>query len=197
MLSKIGKSTLFDSCTARSIRAAFARFDVFAAGVDDIAEARDFAGRLIGGQMADTSTIARIHQKTDRATLFLARDGEELTGVIAFLLLSEQGLEAILAERFNGLDPDPSHIAGDGAPLAAVYNWTIAASRNRAVKRLIDGYEAMRRQAVPRLTFYSRPVTEAGWRLTVDRLKYKPLAGSTIGLVWSAPLPAQATEMAA
>jgi hypothetical protein len=184
------------SNAAQLIRDSFAQCGVSSADLDEIDEARDFAARLIGGKVTSAQTIARVHDRTG-AALFLTRDGAELTGLLAFVLLSEQGLTALWADRFDGLEPDPDHVAGDGKPPAAVYNWGIAASRFRAVKRLIDGYQLMRRSAVPHLAFFGRPVTEQGRRLTIDRLQFKPVPGSRTGLVWIEPINQQASAVAA
>lgn len=184
------------SYTSEAICAAFAEFGVAPARSDEIEEARDFAVRLIGGEIVTPTTLAWVHARTG-AGLFLTRDAGELTGLLSFLLLSERGRRAVWADDFQAVEPDPKHLAIDGRAAAGVYNWGIAATRCRAVKRLIDGYELIRRQAVPHLAFFGRPVTELGRRLTIDRLKFKPVPGSKTGLVWIEPIGQQISAVAA
>lgn len=187
MRLKTAETRSGDSYAEHAICAAFAEFGVSPARLDEIEEARGFAARLIGGEMASAETLAWMHQRTG-AALFLARDGGELTGLLAFILLSEEGVRAVWADTFEALQPDPAHVAGPGAPPAGIYNWGVATSRFGAVKRLFGAFELMRRQAVPHLAFFGRPSTKAGWRVTVDHLKFKPLPGSKTGLVWIEPV---------
>lgn len=47
-------------------------------------------------------------------------------GIVALLPLSSQGVNALLAGKFDGACPDPSFICGPNATPAAVYIWLIA-----------------------------------------------------------------------
>ncbi|HKT54268.1 MAG TPA: hypothetical protein VJP88_07435 [Caulobacteraceae bacterium] len=175
------------SLAVEQICAAFAQFKVAPARPHEVAEARGFAARLIGGEIVSAETLSRVHRRTG-VSLFLARDQGELTGVLAFLPLNARGRQALWSDTFSAIEPCAAHIATQGETPAAIYNWGIAASRHRAVKRLIDGYELMRREVVPGAAFFGRPVTEAGRRLMIDRLKFKSVPRSRTGLVWIEPI---------
>jgi hypothetical protein len=175
---------------------ALAVFDISPAQLSEVGEARALAVRLIGGDMATTETIARVHERTG-AGLFIIRQHGALTGLLAFLLLSESGRTALLKGSLDTLAPSPGHLVTDGEEAAGVYSWAIAAANHGAAQSLVRGHERMRHVAVPHLPFYLRPVTPQGRRLAVVRLGFKPLPGSRNGLFWSEPKEQSLLEVAA
>jgi hypothetical protein len=176
--------------------AALAEFAVSPAQPSEVGEARALAMRLIGGEMATTETIAQVHERTG-AGLFVIRQQGALTGLLAFLLLNEQGRAALLKGNLDTLAPSPGHLAADGEEAAGVYSWAIAAANHGAAQSLVRGHERMRHIAAPHLPFYLRPVTPQGRRLAVVRLGFKPLPGSKAGLFWSEPKEQGVLEVAA
>ena len=184
------------SRSVRAIRAAFAEFGVEPAGLGDIAAARRFALGLIGGQMASTETIARVHEGTG-AGLFLVRDGAAIRGLLAFIMLNRAGAEAAVCDDFDSLTPRPEYICPADQEPAAIYSWAIAAADKDAATRLIRGHERLRHVAVAHLPFYCRLATEEGRRLAIVRMGFKPLPGSDSGLFWSEPKADSLVEVAA
>jgi len=179
-----------------AVCAALAEFDISPAQPHEIAEARALAVRLIGGEMAAAETIAQVHRRTG-AGLFVVRQDSGLTGLLAFILLSEGGRSALLDGSLDTLAPSPSHVVEDGDEPAGVYSWAIAAANHGVAQSLVRGHERMRHIAVPHLPFYLRPVTAQGRRLAVVRLGFKPLPGRKLGLFWAEPKDQSLLEVAA
>ncbi len=169
-----------------AVRGAFAQFGVTPAEPGEIDEAQAFAARLIGGKIATPATIARVHARTG-VGLFVVREAGELTAVVALVFLSEAGRRAVWTDAFDSVNPAASHIMRRGGEPAGIYGWGIAATNHQAAQRAIEGYELTSRIAVPHLAVFGRPVTPAGLRLMIDRLGFKPVPGSTSGLVWIEP----------
>jgi hypothetical protein len=184
------------SRSVRAIRAAFAEFGVEPAEVGDVAPARRFALRLIGGRMASTETITSVHERTG-AGLFLVRDGAAIRGLLAFIMLNRAGADAAVCDDFDSLTPRPAYICPADEEPVAIYSWAIAAASKDAATRLIRGHERLRHVAVAHLPFYCRLATEEGRRLAIVRMGFKPLPGSDSGLFWSEPKADALVEVAA
>ena len=178
------------SWVVTAIHATLATFDIWPARPDQMAEAREFAARLIGGEIVKPETLAWVHERTG-AALFLAREDGVLTGVWAALLMNEAGLRAAMADAFDAVDPDPSYVAARDEEPAAVYAWGIAGSTRDSAKRLVAAGAAVDQAALSHLPGFTRPVTEAGMRLALERMNFKPVPGSKTGLVWMAPRAAR------
>jgi hypothetical protein len=181
-----GRSKSRFSPTVVGIRAAFAEFGVTPAEPREIAEAQAFASRLIGGKLVSPEKLASIHRTTG-AGLFLVHEDGELTAIFAMVLLNPAGRRAVEADEFDSLDPPPRHVIGPGEEPAAIYGWGIAATNHPAAQRIIDACGLLGRTAAPHLPIFARPVTPRGLRLMVERMNFKPVPGSTTGLVWAEP----------
>ena len=174
------------SPTVVAIRAAFAEFGVLPAKPEEIVEAQEFATRLIGGKLVSPETLASIHDVTG-AGLFLVHEEGELTALFAMVLLNADGRRAVEADEFDSLEPPPHHVIARGEEPAAIYGWGIAATNHPAAQRIIDACGLLGRTAAPNLPVFARPVTPRGLRLMVERMNFKPVPGSTTGLVWADP----------
>ena len=174
------------SWVVNAIHATLAGFDVWPAEPAQMIEAREFAAALIGGDIVTPETLAWVHERTG-ASLFLAREAGRLTGVWAAVLLSEAGVRACHADAFDALEPDPAHVAEASAEPAGVYAWGIAGSTRESARRLVAAGAAVDQAALAHLPGFTRPVTEAGMRLALERMNFKPVPGSKTGLVWMAP----------
>lgn len=174
------------SSTVIGIRAAFAEYGVLPARPDQIVEAQAFATRLIGGKLVSPEKLASIHETTG-AGLFLVHEDGELTALFAMVLLNAEGRRAVEADQFDSLEPPPHHVIARGEEPAAIYGWGIAATNHPAAQRIIDACGLLGRTAAPHLPVFARPVTPRGLRLMVERMNFKPVPGSTTGLVWAEP----------
>lgn len=168
------------------IRRELAAYDLIPATEDDIAEARSFAADLIGPDIVSAEALQRVHERSG-AGLFLARERGALTGVLAFVLLNQAGLDAVWAETFDAVDPAPSHVSPASENPKALYGWGVAAITKPSATRLIEGARAMWAGAVMGLPYFARPTTPKGERLMRERLNFEDCPGSNTGLVWLPP----------
>jgi hypothetical protein len=172
------------------IHSTHAGFSVQAARPDQIAEARAFAAFFIGDKVATAETLAWVHERSG-ASLFLAHEDGRLAGVWAALLLSEAGVRACYDDTFDGLEPDPAHVARRTEEPAGVYAWGIACATKDTARRLIAASDAVDAVALAHLHAFTRPVTEAGMRLAQERKGFRPVEGTKTGLFWVGPRRAQ------
>src|ERR1700739_1799609 len=110
-----GRQTAVDkpkssSWVVKMVNSTHAGFGVQAARPDQMAEARAFAAFFIGDKVAAAETLSWVHERSG-ASLFLAHEDGRLSGVWAALLLSEAGVRACYDDTFDGLEPDPAHVA--------------------------------------------------------------------------------------
>ena len=173
-----------------AIHTTHAAFDIWPAEPDQMVEAREFAAALIGEDIVTPETLARVHDRSG-AALFLAREEGRLTGVWAAVLLTEAGVRACHDDRFNALDPDTDHIAEKCNEPAGVYAWGVAGATKESAKRLLISAAAVDQATLSHLPGFTRPTTEAGRRLALERMNFRPVPGSKTGLVWMAPRTAQ------
>jgi hypothetical protein len=183
-----GDSTL--SSVVAAIHATHASFDIWPAAPAQMQEARAFAAALIGDDIVTPETLAWAHERTG-ASLFLAREDGRLTGVWAALLLTEAGVRACHDDTFNALEPDPDHVAEKTSEPAGVYAWGIAGATKDSSKRMLIAGAAVDYATLSHMPGFTRPTTEAGRRLALERMNFKPVPGSTTGLVWMAPRTAR------
>lgn len=163
-------------------------FEVRPAKSPEVQAAREFAAQLIGEGIVTARDLERVHRLTGGSCLFIATEEGELTGVLAFVLLSVSGLRAVLTGAFDARSPAADHVAGPGAPACAFYGWGVAATTKASARRLVEGARTIMAGAVGHLPKFARPTTEAGHRLMRERLGFEDLPGSKDGLVWQAPL---------
>jgi hypothetical protein len=179
-------------CKPRSSRVAYAihlgltAYGLSPAWSGDMAQARAFAAGLIGPDIASPGVLDRVQRRTG-AALYLAHEGGRLTGVWASVLLTEAGVRACHADRFEALNPDLKHVAENGFEPAGVYGWGIAASTRDTARRIVAAGESLFLGALAHLPHFARPVTAAGVRLSVDRFSFQPVPHATSGLVWMPP----------
>ena len=146
------------------------------------AEPSSFLGRA--------DELDRVQSLTGRASLFVTEEEGALCGVLAFVLLSGEGLRAVYQGGFDACAPSARHLACPGENIHAFYGWGVAATTKTSARRVVDGARGVMAGAVGPLPKFARPTTEAGHRLMRERLGFVDLPGSDSGLVWQAPLDA-------
>lgn len=170
-----------------SIGRVLAGFYLQPAKTTEFLEARALAAQLIGAEIVPPEVLRRVHERSGGG-LFLTREQAALTGALAFVLLSREGLTAIETDRFDAVDIPLNHIARPSELPAGLYAWGLCASTPRSARRVVAGARAMRVEVVPDLPCFGRAATPAGRRLMVDHLRCKPLSHSRTGLlVFEAP----------
>ena len=170
------------SSTVQIIHAQLVTWEVYPVVAAELGDAYRIAVDLIGPNIASADTLKRVHDQTG-AGLFVAHERGIVTGVLALILLNSAGARAVRTDHFDGVDPPPAQIVQRGEEPAALYAWGMAATSLRTAQRLIQGYIGIDRVAVPQLDCFGRPATQAGARLMTGRLGFKPLRGSTTGVV--------------
>jgi hypothetical protein len=165
-----------------SIGLVLAGFDLWPAQPGEFLEARALAARLIGAEIVDPEVLHRVHARSGGG-LFLTREQGVLTGVLALVLLSPHGLDAIETDRFDGVDTLVSHVARPSEEVAGLYAWGLCASTPRGARRVVAGARAMRLRVVPDLPCFGRAATPAGRRLMVDHLRCRPVPNSGAGFL--------------
>jgi hypothetical protein len=165
-----------------------ATFGVRPAAPGEVAAARDLAAQLIGDGIVTTDELDRVQSLTGGTSLFVTEDEGALCGILAFVLLSSQGLQAVRQGLFDARAPGALHLAGPGETIHAFYGWGVAATTKTAARRVVDGARTIMAGAVGPLPKFAHPTTEAGHRLMRERLGFVDLPGSVQGLVWQAPL---------
>jgi hypothetical protein len=178
------------SWAVEAMHAAHARFDIWPAKSEEMGEARELAARLIGVEIVKPETLSRVHERTGGA-VFVARQHGRVIGVWAAVLLSGAGFRAALADTFNAIEPETSHIADRREEPVAIYIWGIVGATRDSAHRIVAAGVAVD-VALAHLPAFTRPTTPAGRRIALGRMGFKPLAGSDTGLVWMEPRAAGA-----
>ncbi len=173
----------------------FSSIGLEAATRDEMVAAHSLAQDMIGGETASVETLRRV-QAHMGAAVFIHRERGEITGLLAWLLLTPRGLRALITGRFNGVDPSPAHLCRPGEAPAALYGWGYAGRTRRASAVAIKGALLARREICPQLPFFTRGATPDGARLLAGRLECQPFPVDTPGLFWAPPLAAQIEEAA-
>lgn len=143
------------------------------------------AARLIGPQIVQPEALRMVQERSGSA-LFVTRGPKGLTGVLALIPLSSEGLNALESGRFDSLAPQPAEIAMIGQEPEAIYVWGIAAIRKMAGAWLSNGLLAVFDEATPHLPYFARAATSAGEHLLL-RVGFAPHPGPITGLLRRAP----------
>ena len=172
-----------ESPTITRIREVLSIHGAIPAGPADIAPARALAERRMQSPMADAETIAAVQARSG-VSVFVAREANEIAGVMGFVLLTPAGAACVVADRFDALNPAQIDICARNDEPAAIYGWGIATTSHSATKTLATAAGAMGRQVIPHLRWYMRTVTADGERLIMKRQGWRRVPGSSAGLIW-------------
>lgn len=174
---------LFDPASSIEL---FAGVGLKSATREDIGSIHRLAKAMIGGQVADEAALWRVQSLMHGAALYVYRERGEITGFLAWLPLSPEGVEALIAGLFNGLDPAASHLCAVGAQGGAAYGWGYAGRTRRATAAVIKGTYLARNDMCGAMPFFTRAATADGARILSGRLECLPFRDIP-GLFWSEP----------
>jgi hypothetical protein len=149
-------------------------------------DARALAVTRIGPDIAPAQMAQSLNEKTG-GCIFYQRSVTRIIGLLGFIPLRPEGLVALEADDFDGVDPPLQFVAAPGDLLAAVYGWVFVGSTPRAAATVISGMIAIR-ESLPLIPFYGRCATEEGRRVVTGRMGYVPVPGSRSGLVLNTPV---------
>jgi len=153
------------------------------------------AARLIGPTLADLETVHAAQDRT-RTTCFAFVEDGELTGLFAFLLANDRGLEALMSDAFDPLSPDMELLAAPDQRPAAYYGWALAGTTPAARLTVISAANHLRHHTLRYAPCFCHVATEAGRRAVTGKLGYSLVPGSISGL-YRAPAVAELAGAAA
>jgi hypothetical protein len=142
--------------------------------LDELDEIRAFASRLIAHKVASRAAYAGALAVQPFA-LLVCREAGRIAGVMGQLFLRRQGVEAVLAGCFDGVDLDPALLTHEGERPIAGYIWGVAADSKPAAKAVFAASNEIRYRFFPTLTVFTRAVTPVGRHISVSRYGYRPL----------------------
>jgi hypothetical protein len=178
---------------SRHIHSELLKFGVVAASGPEMGAARELAAQMIGGTIVSTEALDKV-QAYSGCSVWVAHEEGELTGVLAFILLSKAGKEAVLRGEFDATNPDLAHVAAPHETYHASYGWGVCATNKATARRVVGGSAAVK-PMLDHIARYARPVTEAGRKMMAESLGYIDLPDCP-GLVWLPPV-ATAAKVAA
>lgn len=173
-------------CNPDAIRQCVAQDGLVPMNSTVLPAAGELAGASVGPAIVRRADFIAVDTITE-CTAFAYLDRGELVGALAIIPLRAQGLAALEADRFDGVRPDPDHLARPGEPAAAIYGWGIVGAGPRSRAAVLRGVDRLRRELLFDLPWYCRAATDDGARVILGRLGYAPVAGSTSGLFVSQP----------
>jgi hypothetical protein len=185
----MGQSISGEACwpggLAPRLRAALGPLGAVDAGPADLAEMRALAARLIGPDIASEETLAAIFARTGYG-FYVVREEGAIAAVLALIMLNDAGLSAMQRGSFDTLSPHPIHACGPFEAPVAVYGWGVAGSSRETAHAIAEACRTAR-AAAPELPFFARAATDAGRRLLMEKMAFRPYPGSMNGVLWWAP----------
>jgi hypothetical protein len=185
------RSSMLGGTTLERIACAASDFHVHALTGSRLIEGRSLAVGLVGEPLASLETMSWVHERTKLGLLGVTyaglagepdlEDSSPLCGLLGIVPLNIAGNQAVLADKFNAISPDPAHICTMDQEPAGIFGWGIAVSRHEAARLLVNLGYFISEHIVPEADWYMRPVTDDGARLLVSRMKLTPVEGTQIG----------------
>lgn len=112
-------------------------------------------------------------QRRTHASVYVLREQAKIVGILAGFALSEAGVDALEANRFDSVDIDPTHVAGVGEPTFGGYAWGFGAVHDEAARQVVRGSFALSMGLKWALPSYARVATDAGERVSTGRMGYE------------------------
>jgi len=158
------------------INAVAAWCGVSLAGRQDIADARAMAADRIGGEVVSEATLSAVQDITG-ASVFVAREGGVVTGMTAFFLLRQSGMDALANGTFDTLNVDLEMICRPREIPAGGYAWGFVGTTDKGAGRAVKASLGVRETLFWALPGYTRAATDDGARLIFGTLGFEPVPG--------------------
>jgi hypothetical protein len=142
----------------------------------EMAPARALAASRISDAVVTEEAFAAVQAVTG-ASLFVHREGEEVTGVLAFFFFNKAGLDAIEAGTFNPSQVDPALLAKPGETPVGAYAWGFAASTKLGGRAVVAASAALQNRLFWSIPVYTRAATADGERVLYGSLGYVRVPG--------------------
>jgi hypothetical protein len=174
-----------ETYTARMLGAA-ANLGFATAIADDLPAARVIAAKLMAHQVASEATLLSILALQPASTLIF-RDGGEVAGMVATLLLRPDAAADLKTGAFDGLTPSEALLARGDDPVAFYYLWGLAGATKTASAAAMELSRLFRYEALADLTCYAVAATPIGRHVGITRLGMTPVRHPDDNLLVSPP----------
>jgi hypothetical protein len=141
----------------------------------DFADVHALAVAEMGPKIASLEEIKRVDAMTD-ATIWMVRRNDAVTGFLATLALTAEGVDALGDGSFDAANIDENWIAPLGQPLAGFYCWCYAGKDQVSRGALVIALRTLIDRHFPDLPFFGRDSTEAGAKI-MRHLGFFPFDG--------------------
>ena len=141
-------------------------------------EARTLAEQAMGRPVAPLSALRQLSTLAPASILIFEFDSR-VTGVLGVLPLTACGLHRLVGDALDLADPQADVIANAFDEARALYAMGIAAEDKVAARAVVTGVVRLRK-AFPAIPFYARPVTGAGRRVLIQRLRCVAVPASAL-----------------
>jgi hypothetical protein len=173
----------------QAMREAGAALGFSVAEAPELDQARAVAARLMGHKVASAETILAILAIQPASTLVF-READEVTGVLATLLLKPIAEPDLRAGAFSGLEPAHRFLARPSDPVSICYLWGIAGATRTASSAAMELCRRFRFAVLADLTAYALAATPIGWHVAVKRLGLEPVRHPRDDLLVGSPIRA-------
>jgi hypothetical protein len=144
--------------------------------------------------IAPVETYLAVQEVQPTAVMVFKEHGV-VTGVIASLFLTQEGLSRIIAGEFSSAAPDLALLTREGERPGLLYSWGVAADTRLAAAAILKVGAFVCYSIFPTIAAATHTITEAGRRTAQQRFGYRPWGGADPTLMIR--LPAMPTEQAA
>lgn len=156
------------------------RFSVGPATNEELPYLTTMTARRIPGLQGTYPAVERVHRHS--RSILAVRNGQELVGCFAALLLNRGGHEALLEGTLSFGEPSQSHLVRPGEKAAAIYVWAVCGLR-MAMGASGNIVQWLRQSMCAEADLYARPFTPKGKRLMI-RAGFQPLPGTGTISLW-------------
>lgn len=180
MLSTSGHHRAFPApkgaiCTRREfdLLPTYPEIDIRPAAVAELPAMVDLARTAVPGVRIELAAVERIFRH-QAESIYPYRSAGRIVGGIAFLHLTDAGLDQVLLGEFDFARPDLALLTPAGEVPAALYIWAVAA-RGRAAGGMGNTANRMHRSPFAQADFYAQPSTADGERI-LERCGFEPIS---------------------
>ena len=150
----------------------------------DIKLGRKIAAEKIHPGVAHAEEYERVANHSEICSL-VYREGSDVTGMMAMLLLNAAGHMALRDGSFDAQHPSLSHLAEPGDLVSAGYGWGFVALTKEAGRAVVGATDGLRQQFFRPIDVYTRAATPDGVRVLEGLLGYRAVPWTEqTGLIW-------------
>ena len=155
---------------------------------DEFEFVHEMAGRLMRYEVCTADTFRAV-QAIQRGSSMCLREDGIITGVFGILLLRQSAVATLLSGAFDGVDIDLDLLSRPEETPAIGYAWGVAATTRIAGAAITQFGQLLCAGPLNRIPFITKAVTEAGRRVAISRMGYRPLRGPDDDLLINGALP--------